>query len=145
MAILQMRDRTDLTLREMMAHLNVIDASIGSVARRLESHGPGAALEVLDRLDVLACSAARLRIREVSGVTHALEALILTSQAKKISDVHEVDASLRHGVDVLMLLTHDARRRLEGYPAADLSGPVDALFERIQRLLTRGAEFGSAA
>jgi hypothetical protein len=38
-------------------------------------------------------------------------------------------------VDVLMLLTHDKQRRLQGYPGAELRPAADALLDRVDRLM----------
>jgi hypothetical protein len=42
-------------------------------------------------------------------------------------------------VDVLMLLTHDKMRRMQGFPAAELRPAADALIARIDRLIGPGA------
>ena len=46
-----------------------------------------------------------------------------------------MSATLRHGVDVLMLLTHDKMRRMQGIPAAELQPAADALLDRVDRLI----------
>jgi len=45
---------------------------------------------------------------------------------------------LRHGVDVLLLLTHDAMRRMQGHPAAELRGAINALIDRVDRIISSG-------
>lgn len=135
----------DVSLREMVAHLNVIEASIDAVGK---SGGPDAALvarDVLSRLELLAFSAARLHIAEMSRVTDALEELVLALHMRRPRQDAEVTATLRHGVDVLMLLTHDKMRRIQGYPAAELRPAADALLHRVDRLFGDHAMFASPA
>jgi hypothetical protein len=131
------RDITDIGLREMVAHLNVIEASIDAVGSG-QDIGPKAR-DVLSRLQLLAFSATRLRIAEVTRVTDALEELVLALNIRGHRCDGEVRATLRHGVDVLLLLTHDKMRRVQGYPAADLRPAADALIERVDRVITHGA------
>jgi len=128
-------DAADVSLREMVAHLNVIEASIDTVGK---SGGPDAALvarDVLSRLELLAFSAARLHIAEMTRVTDALEELVLALHVRQPRQEAEVSATLRHGVDVLMLLTHDKMRRMQGYPAAELRPAADAVLDRVDRLI----------
>ena len=40
---------------------------------------------------------------------------------------------LERNVGWRLLMTHDAMRRLEGYPAAELRGATDALLDRVRR------------
>jgi hypothetical protein len=47
----------------------------------------------------------------------------------------DVAAALRHGVDVLMLLTHDKMRRLQGFPGAELRPAADAVIDRVDRVM----------
>jgi hypothetical protein len=131
------RDVADISLREMVAHLNVIEASIDAVDTGGDI-GPKAR-DVLSRLQLLAFSATRLRIAEVTRVTDALEELVLALSVRGHRCDSEVRATLRHGVDILMLLTHDKMRRLQGYPAADLRPAADALIERVDRVISHGA------
>jgi hypothetical protein len=145
MTMIRPRDTAELRLREMVAHLNVMDASIDTVVDGSDMDTALAAHELLNRLDVLSFTAARLRIRDASRVTQALEALVLARQARAFAETGEVSATMRHGVDVLMLLTHDTVRRQQGHPAADLYGAVEAFLERVHTLLTGGATFGTAA
>ena len=127
----RVREHVDATLREMVAHLNVIDAGI---ARLGESNGTlvtGAARDLLSRLELLAFLAARVRVDDVPRVTDALEELVLCAQLQRSCTSDDVTATLRHGVDVLLLLTHDAMRRMQGCPAAELRGAIDALIDRV--------------
>lgn len=127
------------TLREMLAHCNVMDASIELVAGGTDLETALAARDLLDRLDSLTYASARLGIADLPRVTDALEAVILTMQVRRSPECPETVATIRHGIDVLMLLTHDGVRRLQGHPAAELMAAVDAFFERVDRLLNRTA------
>jgi hypothetical protein len=129
-------DIAEVSLREMVAHLNVIDASIETVGRGGGEVGP-AARDFLSRLDTLAFTAARLHIADIPRVTDALEELVLAAHARRARQADEVVATLKHGVDVLMLLTHDKMRRMQGHPAAELRPATDALLERVGRLIGR--------
>ena len=128
-------DVAEVGLREMVVHLNVIDASIELVGNASGADVGPAARDFLGRLDTLAFAAARLQIAEIPRVTDALEELVLTSRRPHQDD--EFVATLRHGVDVLMLLTHDKMRRMQGHPAAELRPATDALLERVGRLIGR--------
>ena len=130
-------DIAEVSLREMVAHLNVIDASIEEVGRGDGGDAGPAARDLLSRLDTLAFSAARLHIAEIPRVTDALEELVLAAHARRPRQDDEIVATLRHGVDVLMLLTHDKMRRMQGHPAAELRPATEALIERVGRLIGR--------
>jgi hypothetical protein len=133
------RESAEATLREMVAHLNVIDAGIARIGANVgDSNGSmvtGAARDLLSRLELLAFLAARVRVDDATPVTDALEELVLASQLQPLHGAEEVSATLRHGVDVLLLLTHDAMRRMQGCPAAELRGAIDALIDRVDRLI----------
>jgi hypothetical protein len=129
------RETADIGLREMVAHLNVIEASIDAMGKRRDGDLGVKARDVLSRLELLAFSAARLHIAEVPRVTDALEELILALTVRPARSDDEITATLRHGVDVLMLLTHDKMRRMQGYPAAELRPAADAVIARIDRLI----------
>ena len=116
----------------MLAHLNVIDAGIDDVGRSGQEMTI-AVRDLLSRLELLAFLAARLQVADISRVTDALEELVLAARTRPAHVKDDVAATLRHGVDVLMLMTHDAMRRLEGYPAAELRGATDALLDRVRR------------
>jgi hypothetical protein len=139
------REIAEVSLREMIARLNVIDATIDSVAMGSDMDRTVAANDLLNQFDILAFTASRLRVSDVQRVTDALEAVVLAAQARRHRRDIEVGATLRHGVDVLMLLTHDATRRLQGHPAADLDGATEALFDRVERVLSSGASINPAA
>ena len=139
------REIAEVSLREMIARLNVIDATIDSVAGGSDMDRTVAANELLDQFDVLSLTASRLRVSEVQRITDALEAVVLAASARRGRRDVEVGATLRHGVDVLMLLTHDATRRLQGHPAADLDGATEALFDRVERVLSGRASINPAA
>jgi hypothetical protein len=127
----------ELSLREMVARLNVIDAAIESVAAGSDMDRTVAAGDLLSQFDVLAMTASRLRVTDVPRVTDALEAVVLAAQTRRGRQDAEVGETLRHGVDILMLLTHDAARRMQGHAAADLAGATNALFARVERVLNR--------
>jgi hypothetical protein len=138
-------DIADASLREMVAHLNIIEASIDAVGK---DGGPDKAMvarDVLSRLELLAFSAARLQIPEVPRVTDALEELVLALDIRRPRPDAEVSATLRHGVDVLMLLTHDKMRRMQGHPAAELRPAADALLDRVDRLIGDRTIFATSA
>lgn len=128
----------EVSLREMVAHLNVIDASIDAMGAGLDSGL--AARDFLTRLDVLAFSAARLHIPDVPRIIDALEELVLAAHVYRTRPPEEIAATLRHGVDVLMLLTHDKMRRMQGYPGAELRPATEAVVERVARLVGSQAE-----
>jgi hypothetical protein len=129
------RDVAEISLREMVAHLNVIEASIDALEKGSGETLGSRAHDVLNRLELLAMSAARLHIADVTRVTDALEELVLAVHLRRPKTAHDVAATLRHGVDVLMLLTHDKMRRLQGYPGAELRPAADALLDRVDRLM----------
>lgn len=132
------RDIADVSLREMVAHLNVIEASIDAVGKGsgvIDAKGR----DMLGRLEQLAFCAARLHIAEVPRLTDALEELVLAMQMGTPRPEAEVTATLRHGVDVLMLLTHDKMRRIQGHPAADLRPATEAVLQRVDRLIGEDA------
>ena len=133
------RDVAEISLREMVAHLNVIDASIDAVEQSAGRELGAKARDILSRLELLAFSAARLHIPEVARVTDSLEELVLAAHARPARRDHELAAALRHGVDVLMLLTHDKMRRLQGYPGAELRPAAEAVLDRIDRLIAASA------
>ena len=139
------REIAEVSLREMIARLNVIDATIDTVATGSDMDRTVAANDLLNQFDVLAFTASRLRVSDVQRVTDALEAVVLSAQARRGRRDVELGATLRHGVDVLMLLTHDATRRLQGHPAADLGGATAALFDRVERVLNGHASVNPAA
>jgi hypothetical protein len=132
------RDIADVSLREMVAHLNVIEASIDAIGK-----GTGTidakTRDVLSRLEQLAFCAAKLHIADMPRVTDALEELLLAMQIRRPRHEAEIHATLRHGVDVLMLLTHDKMRRMQGHPAAELRPAAEALLQRVDRLIGDGA------
>jgi hypothetical protein len=132
---LRAREHAEASLREMVAHLNVIDAGIAAIGESTGADVSTAARDFLKRLELLAFLAARVRVSDVPRVTDGLEELVLAAQLqpRHHEDVGDV---LRQGVDVLLLLTHDAMRRLHGHPAADLGGAVDVLLERVDRLIS---------
>jgi len=136
---LRSRDVAEVSLREMVAHLNIIEASIDSVGTSAGTDLSVKARDVLSRLELLAFSAARLHIAEVHRVTDALEELVLALDVGVRRSDEEVSATLRHGVDVLMLLTHDKMRRMQGFPAAELRPAADALIERVDRVISHRA------
>jgi hypothetical protein len=136
----------EASLREMLAHLNIIDAGIGRIAVVSSTELTTSARDLLSRLELLAFLAARVQVAEVPRITDALEELVLAAQLRPLRRNDDVSSTLRHGVDVLMLLTHDAMRRMQGYPAAELRGATDALLERVNRLISScDAIDGSAA
>ncbi len=128
-------DIANVSLREMVAHLNVIEASIDTVGKTGKPEAALVARDVLSRLELLAFSAARLQIPEMPRVTDALEELVLALDVRRPRQDAEVSATLRHGVDVLMLLTHDKMRRIQGHPPAELKPAADALLDRVDRLI----------
>jgi ethanolamine ammonia-lyase large subunit len=129
------RENAEATLREMVAHLNVIDAGIARIGEATGTEMTGAARDVLSRLELLAFLAARVRIDDMPRVTDALEELVLAAQLQPVRPAEDISATLRHGIDVLLLLTHDAMRRMQGYPAAELRAAIDAVIERVDRLI----------
>ncbi len=129
------RENAEATLREMVAHLNVIDAGIARIGEATGTEMTAAARDVLSRLELLAFLAARVRIDDMPRVTDALEELVLAAQLQPVRPAEDINATLRHGVDVLLLLTHDAMRRMQGYPAAELRAAIDAVIERVDRLI----------
>jgi hypothetical protein len=129
------RENAEATLREMVAHLNVIDAGIARIGSASGGLVTGEARDLLSRLELLACLAARVHADDVPRVTDVLEELVLAAQLLPSRTSDEVSAALRHGVDVLLLLTHDAMRRMQGCPAAELRGAIDALIDRVDRLI----------
>lgn len=133
------REVAEISLREMVAHLNVIEASIDEVERSVGHELGAKARDILSRLELLAFSAARLHIPDVGRVTDSLEELVLAAHARPARRDNEIAAALRHGIDVLMLLTHDKMRRLQGYPGAELRPAADALLERVDRLIAARA------
>jgi hypothetical protein len=128
-------DIAEVTLREMVAHLNVIEASIDAVGSGAGDAMSVRARDLLHRLELLAFSAARLQIPDIPRVTDALEALVLAAQVRRPQAPEDVKAALRHGVDVLMLLTHDKMRRMQGHAAAELRPATSALLDRVDRLI----------
>lgn len=130
------RQNAEASLREMVAHLNVIDAGIARIGEPRGFEVSGGARDLLSRLELLAFLAARVRIENLPRVTDALEELVLAAQLQPLQRADDVNATLRHGVDVLMLLTHDAMRRMQGYPAAELRGAIDALIDRVDRIIS---------
>lgn len=133
------RDVAEISLREMVAHLNVIDASIETVERSAGQELGAKARDILGRLELLAFSAARLHIPDMARVTDSLEELVLAAHVRPPRHDDEIASALRHGVDVLMLLTHDKMRRLQGYPGAELRPAADALLDRVDRLIAARA------
>jgi ethanolamine ammonia-lyase large subunit len=129
------RENAEATLREMVAHLNVIDAGIARIGNATGTEMSATARDLLSRLELLAFLAARVRIDDMPRVTDALEELVLAAQLQPLRAADDVSATLRHGVDVLLLLTHDAMRRMQGYPAAELRAAIDAVIERVDRLI----------
>jgi hypothetical protein len=137
--ILGARESADASLREMLAHLNVIDAGIARIGESRRNEGSevtGAARDLLSRLELIAFLAARVHVHDIPRLTDALEELVLAAQLQPLPRHDDVAGALRHGVDVLMLLTHDAMRRMHGHPAAELQGAIEALFERVDRIIS---------
>jgi len=132
------RENTEVSLREMVAHLNVIDAGIARIGESRGLEVSGGARDLLSRLELLAFLAARVRIDDLPRVTDALEELVLAAQLQPLRCADDVNATLRHGVDVLLLLTHDAMRRMQGHPAAELRGAINALIDRVDRIISSG-------
>lgn len=130
------RESADASLREMLAHLNVIDAGIARIGESTGTEVTGAARDLLSRLELIAFLAARVHVNDIPRITDALEELVLAAQLQPLRCQDDVAGTLRHGVDVLMLLTHDAMRRMHGHPAADLRGAIDALIERVDRIIS---------
>ena len=128
-------DIAEVSLREMVAHLNVIEAAIDAMSRQRERDTGAPTRDLLNRLDLLAFCAARLRIADIPRVTDALSAVVLSAHVPPYR-IDDIAATLRHGVDVLMLLTHDKMRRMQGYPAAELRPSIDALLSRVDRVTT---------
>jgi hypothetical protein len=133
---LRARENADASLREMLAHLNVIDAGIARIGAFNGIEVTGAARDLLSRLELIAFLAARVQAHDVPPITDSLEELVLAAQLQPLRRDEDVSATLRHGVDVLMLLTHDAMRRMHGHPAAELQGAIDALLERVDRIIS---------
>jgi hypothetical protein len=134
-ATMQTRDTADVSLREMVAHLNIIEAAIAAVGAGASEDRDEKMRDVLRRFELLAFSAARLHIADLARVTDALEELVLAIHVGRRRHDDEVAAALRHGVDVLMLLTHDKMRRLQGYPGAELRPAADAVIARVDRVI----------
>jgi hypothetical protein len=91
---------------------------------------------VVEAPEMRGSTAARVRVSDVPRVTDGLEELVLAAQLQPRRQHADVGDVLRQGVDVLLLLTHDAMRRLHGHPAADLGAAVDVLLERVDRLIS---------
>jgi ethanolamine ammonia-lyase large subunit len=125
-------EHADASLREMLAHLNVIEAGIDDIDRAGSQMTVGVR-DLLSRLELLAFLAARLQVADVARVTDALEELVLAARLRPARPGDDVAATMRHGVDVLMLMTYDAMRRMHGHPAAELRGATDALLDRVRR------------
>lgn len=142
---LRARDNADASLREMLAHLNVIDAGIARIGESNGIEVTSAARDLLSRLELIAFLATRIQVHAVPPVTDSLEELVLAAQLQPLRRHDDVSATLRHGVDVLMLLTHDAMRRLHGHPAAELQGAIDALLERVDRIISNRDAINSSA
>ena len=132
---MQTRDFAELSLREMVAHLNVIEAAIDVMGTATSADHDARLRDVLRRFELLAFSAARLHIADLSRVTDALEELVLALHVGRRRHDDDVSAALRHGVDVLMLLTHDKMRRLQGYPGAVLRPAAEAVIDRVNRVI----------
>lgn len=130
------RESADVSLREMLAHLNIIDAGIDAMTAHAGADMSDTTRDVLSRLELLAFLAARVHVPDVPRITDALEELVLASHAG-VRRHDDVPATMRHGVDVLMLLTHDAMRRMHGYPAAELHAATHALLDRVARVVER--------
>ena len=74
------RESADASLREMLAHLNVIDAGIARIGETSGTEVTGAAGDVLSRLELIAFLAARVheeradaRLRVPRAITHERE------------------------------------------------------------------------
>ena len=129
------RESADASLREMLAHLNVIDAGIEGIGPSSGTDMSEATRDLLSRLELLAFLAARLKVPDVERVTEALEELVLASHMRRHRPGDDVSATMRHGVDVLMLLTHDAMRQIQGHPPAELRSATLALLERVAKVI----------
>ena len=129
------RESADASLREMLAHLNVIDAGIDTIGPSAGPDMSDATRDLLSRLELLAFLAARLKVPDVARVTDALEELVLASHMRPHRQGDDVSATMRHGVDVLMLLTHDAMRQIHGHPPAELRSATLALLDRVEQVI----------
>jgi len=139
------REHADVSLREMLAHLNVIDVGIAQIGTSNGTEVTGAGRDLLSRLEMLAFLAARVHVHDIPRVTEALEELVLAAQLQPLGCRDDVTATLRHGVDVLMLLTHDAMRRMHGHPAADLQDAINAIMDRVDRIISNRDAIGRSA
>lgn len=87
------------------------------------------------RFHALACGAELLGLGAVQETAQLAEKLIdLERRGPHPMTLAEADV-LRHAVDVLSLQVHDIRRRLEGYPAANVRMAAVALRDRIRHVL----------
>ena len=139
------REIAEVSLRDMIARLNVIDAAIDSVAAGSDMDRTVAAQDLLEQFDLLAFTASRLRVPDVHRIIDALEAVVLAAQARRDHCRYEVSATLHHGVDLLMLMTHDAARRMQGHPGAELQGATEAFFDRVERVMSGRTAVSPAA
>jgi chemotaxis protein histidine kinase CheA len=87
------------------------------------------------RFHALACAAELLNLGAVQETAQLAEKLIdLDRRGQNPMTLAEADV-LRHAVDVLSLQIHDIRRRLEGYPAANVRIAAVALRDRMRHAL----------
>jgi chemotaxis protein histidine kinase CheA len=87
------------------------------------------------RFHALACAAELLGLGAVQDTAQLAEKLIdLDRRGQHSLTLAEADV-LRHAVDVLSLQVHDIRRRLDGYPAANVRIAAVALRDRIRHVL----------
>ena len=81
---LRASENADASLREMLAHLNVIDAGIARIGESNGTEVTGAARDLLSRLELIAFLAARVQVHEVHPVTDSLEELVLAAQLQPL-------------------------------------------------------------
>ena len=78
------RESADASLREMLAHLNVIDAGIARIGETSGTEVTGAARDLLSRLELIAFLAARVHVHDIPRITDALEELVLAAQLQPL-------------------------------------------------------------
>lgn len=122
----------EIALLDLQAQLCAVEPVLALVAENPDS--AGRVEELLVQFRVLTADAEGLGQLRVAAVGHLAERLLETYAFEVHGDRCGLVALVLRAHELIRLLLEDARRQLEGRPAASLDGAIEALTDQIANL-----------
>lgn len=133
---------------------DVLEIGFAEIADRLEAARHALTSGTLDRRlldELMGCIhsvkgiASAIGADPIQRIAHEMEELIDATCDHPTPPTIEVAETLFRGLEIMGVLASDARRQRRGFPAAALTGAVDALLEQVARVAPARSEVTTMA